>query len=129
MKSEYPVRLLCRTLQVAPSAYYAWQQRQRQPSARRVENTLLSAMVEELFLKSHQRYGSPRIQQALRQQGWWHGRNRIARLMRQQQLCARPRRRFRVVTTDSRHKHPIAPNRLAQGPAPQRPNQVWVADI
>ncbi len=129
MKAEYPVRLLCRTLQVAPSAYYEWQQRQRQPSARNVENAALSATVEELFLKSRKSYGSPRIQQALRQLGRRHGRNRIARLMRQQRLCARPRRRFRVVTTDSRHAHPIAPNRLAQGPAPQRPNQVWVADI
>jgi putative transposase len=129
MKAQYPVRMLCQTLQVAPSAYYEWQLRQRHPSARTLQNAALSATVEELFLKSRKCYGSPRIQQALRQLGRQHGRNRIARLMRQQKLCARPRRRFRVVTTDSRHGHPLAPNRLGQGPAPQRANQVWVADI
>ncbi len=129
MKAEYSVRTLCRALQVSPSAYYDWQHRQRQPSARALQNTELSATVEEIFLKSHKRYGSPRIAQQLRKLGRRHGRNRIARLMREQKFCARPRRCFRVVTTDSKHEHPIAPNRLAQAPAPQRPNQVWVADI
>ncbi len=129
MKAEYPVRTLCQTLAVSPSAYYDWQHRQRQPSARALQNAELSATVQDIFLQSRQRYGSPRIAQQLRILGRRHGRNRIARLMRQHQLCARPRRRFRVVTTDSKHEHPIAPNRLAQGPAPQGRNQVWVTDI
>ena len=58
-----------------------------------------------------------------------HGRNRIARLMRQQGLCGRAKGRFRVHTTDSNHDQPIAPNRLADLPAPSAPNQIWVADI
>ena len=57
------------------------------------------------------------------------GRNRIARLMRQQGLCGRQQRRFRVRTTESNHDQPIAPNRLTQAPPPDRPNQVWAADI
>ena len=129
MKNQYPVRQLCQALQVSPSAYYEWQERQIHPSARAQQETALSEDVKQIFQQSRQCYGSPRIQQALRRQGHRHGRNRIARLMRQQRLNARPRRRFRVATTDSRHEHPIAPNRLAETPAPQRPNQIWVADI
>jgi transposase InsO family protein len=44
-------------------------------------------------------------------------------------LCGRQKGRYRVQTTDSRHDHPIAPNLLAEMPPPQRPNEVWVADI
>ena len=49
--------------------------------------------------------------------------------MREAQLQGRTRRRFRVRTTDSNHAEPIAPNRLAQAPAPTQPNQAWVTDI
>jgi transposase InsO family protein len=49
--------------------------------------------------------------------------------MRQQGLCGRAKGRFRVHTTDSNHDQPIAPNRLADLPAPSAPNQIWVADI
>jgi len=48
--------------------------------------------------------------------------------MRQQQICGRQRRRYRVRTTDSNHDRPIAPNRLP-GLKVSRPNEVWVADI
>ena len=65
----------------------------------------------------------------LRQTGQRHGRNRISRLMREQELCGRQKKRYRVVTTDSRHEEPIAPNRLADAPAASRVNQIWVADI
>ena len=67
--------------------------------------------------------------EALQQSGQRHGRNRIARLMREQGLWGRPKRRFRVSATDSNHDQPIAPNRLAEAPVPQAPNQLWVADI
>jgi transposase InsO family protein len=61
--------------------------------------------------------------------GQRHGRNRIGRLMREQHICGRQKRRYRVVTTDSKHDQPIAPNRLPELPAPSGPNQTWLADI
>jgi len=82
-----------------------------------------------IHLESRQTYGSPRIQASLIRQGKRHGRNRIARLMRQERICGRQRRRYRVRTTDSNHDHPIAPNGLAEMSKPSRSNQVWVADI
>ena len=129
MKPDHPIRLLCQTLEVAPSGYYDWCQRQRQPAPRTQENQRLQDQIRHLHQASRKTYGAPRIQAQLRQDGWRCGRNRIARLMRQQALCGRSQRRYRVVTTDSRHDHPIAPNHLAQTPRPTRPNQTWVADI
>jgi len=129
MKPDHPIRLLCQTLEVAPSGYYDWCQRQRQPAPRTQENQRLQDQIRHLHQASRKTYGAPRIQAQLRQDGWRCGRNRIARLMRQQALCGRSQRRYRVVTTDSRHDHPIAPNHLAQAAVPTGPNQTWVADI
>lgn len=67
--------------------------------------------------------------QELRKEGRRHGRNRIARLMKQAGLCGRQKGRYRVQTTDSNHDQPIAPNRLAQAPKATVPNELWVADI
>jgi transposase InsO family protein len=129
MNSEYPTRLLCRTLNVSPSGYYDWQHRHAHPGRRNGENALLLQAIEQIHQNSRQTYGSPRIQQALLRSGRRHGRNRIARLMRQNNIHGRARRRYRVCTTDSRHDHPVAPNRLAASPPPDQPNQIWLADI
>jgi len=116
-------------LQVSPSGYYDWEQRQSRPSQRALKNVQLCRVIQQIHAASRQTYGSPRIQHKLAQLGYAHGRNRIARLMRQERLWGRVKRRFRVQTTDSNHDQPIAPNRLAQKPAPDRPNQIWVSDI
>jgi putative transposase len=129
MKTEYPLRALCATLEVSASGYYAWQQRQSRPSPRHQENQRLQRVIEQIHRESRKTYGSPRIQAQLRAGGQHHGRNRIGRLMRQAQICGRVRRRYRVTTTDSRHGEPIAPNRLATVPAASAPDRIWVADI
>lgn len=129
MKTQHPIRSLCEALEVSPSGYYDWVHRCLQPGPRAQENALLVAQITQIHRASRQTYGSPRIQQALVKAGRSHGRNRIARLMRQERLCGRAKGRFRVRTTDSNHDQPIAPNRLAQLPAPSAPNQIWVGDI
>ncbi len=129
MKTQHPIRSLCQALEVSPSGYYDWCHRQTQPGPRAREEAQLLEQIIRLHQESRQTYGSPRIQVQLRQAGHAHGRNRIARLMRQQGLCGRAKGRFRIPTTDSNHDQPIAPNRLADRPAPSAPNQVWVADI
>jgi len=129
MKTEHPIRSMCEAFEVSTSGYYDWVNRATQPGPRAQENVLLVAQITQIHLASRQTYGSPRIQQALVKAGRSHSRNRIARLMRQQGLCGRAKGRFRVQTTDSNHDQPIAPNRLAQLPAPSAPNQIWVGDI
>ena len=129
MKTEHPVRSLCEAFEVSTSGYYDWANRQTQPGLRAQENALLLIQITRIHLESRKTYGSPRIQQELLKAGCAHGRNRIARLMRQEQLSGRTKGRFKVCTTDSNHDQPIAPNRLAQLPAPTAPNQIWVGDI
>jgi transposase InsO family protein len=129
MKADYPVRMLCKALAVSPSGYYDWERRQSDPSPTKRHNAQLLVDIERVFLESRKTYGSLRIRKQLAIQGQRYGRNRIARLMRQKRLVGRPKRKYRVQTTDSNHPLPIAPNLLAERAAPQGPNQVWVADI
>ena len=129
MKKDHSIQLLCQVLEVSPSGYYDWQKRQQTPSARARQNQSLSQQIKTIHAKSRQTYGSPRVTDQLRKDGHQHGRNRIARLMKEQGLYGRQKRRYHVQTTDSNHDQPIAPNRLAQAPKPTAPNHIWVADI
>jgi putative transposase len=129
MRHHHTLLALCESVCVSSSGYYAWLRRQSTPSPRALENRALAEDIKILHARSRQTYGSPRIRQELLKEGRHHGRNRIARLMQAEGLCGRQRGRYRVLTTDSNHDHPIAPNRLAEVPAPSAPNQAWVADI
>ena len=129
MKAEHAIAHLCRAFEVSPSGYYAWSGRQEHPSQRQQLDQQLRNQISRIHAESRATYGSPRIQVKLREAGQRHGRNRIARLMREQELWGRQKKRYRVVTTDSRHDEPIAPNRLAEVPAAHCANQIWVADI
>lgn len=129
MKAEHAIYELCEAFEVSPSGYYDWCRRLEQPCQRQQQDQRLKAEISRIHERSRQTYGAPRVQRQLRGQGQRHGRNRIARLMREQGLCGRQKKRYRVLTTDSRHDEPIAPNRLAEAPVPSRPDQLWAADI
>lgn len=124
---RWPVRLMCRVLEVSASGYYAW--RSRPESARAAANRMLLADVRRLHAEHHGRYGSPRMHAALRAEGRTASRGRVARLMRCHGIRALAGRRFRPCTTDSRHYLPIAPNLLQQEFVAAAPNRVWLADI
>lgn len=123
----YPVRLMCRVLEVSTSGYYGW--RSRPESARSAANRHLLANVLRVHAGHHGRYGSPRVHAALRAEGRSASRGRVERLMRRYGIRALAGRRFRPCTTDSRHDLPIAPNLLKQAFSVSAPNRVWLADI
>lgn len=127
MKTQHPLAQLCAAFAVSRSGYHAW--RRAEPSARAQVDAVLSTEIEQVHTRHRGRYGARRIQHELRRQGRRHSRKRVRRLMRQQGLSGTQPRRFVPRTTDSAHAHPIAPNRLAQVPAPTGPNQIWVADL
>lgn len=129
MKADFSIGTLCQTLVVSPSGYYDWCTRQQRPGPRAQADHALLQQLQGLHQQSRHTYGSPRLQALLRRQGQRHGRNRIARLMRLGGLFGRPKRRYRIRTTDSRHAFAIAPNWLAQRPKPSAPNQMWAADV
>lgn len=125
-KAAFPVRLLCRTLQVSRAGFYAWQGRPPAPRARADER--LGLEITAIHAESRRRYGSPRVHAELADRGCRTSRKRVARLMRARGLAARRRRRFRV-TTHSRHPFPVAPNVLARQFDRPQPGRAWVTDI
>lgn len=124
-RREHPVRLMCRVLAVSPSGFYAW--RKRAPSAHAIADERLLLNVRVAFARNAGRYGSPRILRDLRDERIRVGKKRVARLMRQDGLVARPRHPRGVRTTDSAHALPIAPNLLDRqfDVNGVRLNQVW----
>ncbi|MGA8656260.1 MAG: IS3 family transposase [Chthoniobacterales bacterium] len=127
-QSCYSTAEMCLALEVSRSGLY--DHTYKNQSDRRQEDAVLAEQISLIFLQSRNTYGCRRIQQMLRRQGIQCGKNRICRLMEDQGLQAVQKRRFRPRTTQSRHAEPIAPNRLQELPeAPQRPNQVWTADL
>jgi transposase InsO family protein len=125
-KREFPIQRLCKVLDVSPSGYFAW--KNRPASRRQREDLVLLAHVRSAFSLSHETYGSPRMRHELREQGLAAGRQRVARLMRENGLRARQPRRFRR-TTDSQHAFPVAPNRLDQDFTAAALDEKWGADL
>jgi putative transposase len=124
-KAHYPIHKLCRWLAVTPSGFYAW--RQRPASARATRDRRLTVLVQASFDASHQRYGSPRIHEDLLEQDERVSRKRVIRLMQEQGLKARVRKRFKQ-TTMSDHDLPIAANLLDRQFTAAAPNRRWVGD-
>lgn len=124
---DYRVLELCEALEVSPSGYYAWAG--HQPGRRQEADQELSQKIQLVHAASRKTYGSPRITKTLRDQGVACGRKRVARLMKQNDIQGAQKARYKPRTTDSNHDLPISPNRLAELPAVERINQVWVGDI
>jgi hypothetical protein len=128
-RGEYPVRLMCRALEVSPAGFYAAQH--RPPSARAQQDQRLRLAIRTAHAASHRRSGAPMIRAELRAQGLRCARKRVARLMRLDGLRGTPPRRFRV-TTQSTHRLPIAANHLNRqfSVTMQRErDRVWAADL
>jgi putative transposase len=124
-RAGYPVTVLSRTLGVSRGGFYAWLAR---PESRRsAEDRRLAVLVRAAHDESRRTYGRPRVHVELAAQGERVGGKRVARLMRQEGLRARVRRRYRC-TTMSEHDQPIAPNLLARDFEAEAPNRRWVGD-
>lgn len=126
-RAEFPVGLMCRVLQVARSGFYAWYR--RKPSVRQQRQITLDAQIRQVHRESRAVYGSPRVHRELQSRGVSCCENTVAKRMRSGGIRAKTRRRFVVRTTDSRHDHPVAENKLARQFQQARPNQAWAADI
>ena len=102
-KASFPVTVLCKVLNVSRSGYYDW--RDRPPSVRARENAALTSKIREIYERSRETYGSPRIHAELRSLGVHCSRKRVARLMREEGLegCVRGRRK----RTTRRGKHAV----------------------
>jgi putative transposase len=126
-KDQWPVRLLCQTLEVSPAGYYAWRRRPR--SARQQRRDILVVEIRAIHAEIKARYGSPRIHAELCARGQDCCVNTVAKLMRDNDIAAKTARQFRCTTTDSDHDLPVADNLLDRQFHPSEANEVGLADI
>lgn len=125
-KHEFAVAVMCGVLAVSESGFYAW--RKRLTCRRKQEDAHLTQKIRQVFEEHHGRYGSPRIYRDVYEEGIKCSRKRVARLMREEALSARSKRR-RVITTKRDEKHPVAPNLLNRDFHAEEPDKKWASDI
>jgi putative transposase len=125
-KDCWPIVLMCRTLQVSITGYYAW--RDRPPSQRQQRRDALLVEIAAIHDEVKGRYGSPRVHAELVARGHGCCVNTVAEIMRQAGIKAKSARKFKH-TTDSNHSRPVADNVLDRQFDPSQANETWVADI
>jgi putative transposase len=125
-KASFPIHRMCDVLGVSQSGFFAW--RDRPACQRQRQDMIYLAHIRTAFALSNGTYGSPRMHRDLVDDGHRIGRHRTARLMRENGLVARQKRRFKR-TTDSEHAWPVAPNLLGQDFEAEQPDRKWGADI
>lgn len=124
-QGEFAIRNLCRMMQIHRSGYYAWL---KQPtSARQKEDDRLLGLIKQFWLESGCVYGYRKIHKDLRELGESSGKNRVARLMKQEGLKAQVG--YRNPRYKSGKVAVLAENHLKQDFNAQQPNQAWVTDI
>jgi len=124
--SGFEVRRMCRVLGVSRSGYYLYLRRGL--SRRHEENRRLVEKIKQIWHEVRGVYGSPRVTVELRAQGFVCGENRIARLMRENGIKARTKKKFRI-TTKSDHKLPIAEDLVQRDFSASQMNELWLSDI
>ena len=126
-RDSWPVVAMCRVLQVSRSGFFAWLKR---PASRRSKRQVeLIKKIRAAHQQNRELYGSPRVHRALLIDGQSVSRNTVARLMRQEKIRAKSRRKFVPKTTDSHHGHPVAQNILDRDFQAEAPDRKWLVDI
>jgi len=123
----YGLDELCRVLDVSESGYRSWM-RGGKPYRKRLTDMQMVALIQAIHAEFKGAYGSPRMVRELRSRGFPASKQRVERLMQENGIRAKHKRRFKV-TTDSKHNLPVAPNLLERNFTPTAPNQVWTSDI
>lgn len=126
-RTRYPVRVLCRVLEVSVSGFHAYLHRQAHPGPD--PDAAIRADLRTIHAGSRRTYGRPRLVQALRACAHAIGHKRVTRLMREEGLRGKVKGGFRPRTTDSRHAQPVAENLLDRQFAVGSPVPAWVGDI
>lgn len=127
MKHVYPIAVSCYVLQVSCSGYFRWR-RSGSKRSQRCSNELALAHIRAIHAEVKGEYGWPRMYKELRAKELRIGKERVRKLMASHGIRAKTKRKF-VVTTDSKHNLPIAPDLVQRRFTPQAPNQLLCGDI
>ncbi|WP_345328554.1 IS3 family transposase [Novipirellula rosea] len=127
-RDQWPIAVLCRTLEVTRAAYYQFVGRNVTTTEKK-ETQITQAIKRVQLERHHDAYGSPRMHRELLKRGFQCSRNTVAKYMRKAGIQANRRTKFRISTTDSNHNEPIANNLLEQKFSAETIDQVWLTDI
>ena len=117
---------MCEMLGVGRTSFYDWIK--AEPSARALEGRLLTKIIKEIFMENYGSYGVRRIRQTLMSLGFVGSRRRVGKLMKNECLVCKAKRKFKM-TTDSKHQLPVAENLLSRNFIATEPNQKQVGEI
>jgi putative transposase len=123
----YPLKIVCRVLEVSRSGYLAWRRRPQSAQAKRRKE--LAVKIAAVHQENRGAYGSPRVCQALLAKGQSVSENTVAKVMRQCGIRAKTKRKFVPCTTDANHNQPVADNLLDRQFEAELPNLKWAVDI
>jgi putative transposase len=118
---------MCAVLDVSIAGYRAWQKGGK-PHRKRLTDSQMLFHIQVIHAEVKEAYGSPRMVKELRSRGLPAGKDRVERLMQENGIYGKHKRKYKV-TTDSKHRLPVAPNLLNRQFKPELPNQAWVSDI
>nr|WP_245544966.1 IS3 family transposase [Lentibacillus jeotgali] len=125
-RHEFRVAKMCEVLGVWKSGYYDWRVRSKSNQEKRKEK--LTAQVKRVYIESYRRYGSPKITEILKQEGWDVSQKTVTRIMKENGLRSKTVKKYKA-TTNSKHSYPVYPNLLNQNFHVDHPGEVWVSDI
>src|SRR5690606_30847941 len=128
MKGCWPIRAMCRVLDVSESGYYSWQAAGGVPRGRRLPDEPLLVHIRAIHREEKGEYGWPRIHQELQRRGLRVGKERVRRLMKTHGSHARSKRKC-VYTTDSGQAVLLAAGPVQRQCKPPAPDQIWCGDI
>lgn len=126
-EQKYPIKTMCRVLLASRAGYYSW--RKGRVTQRQIRQDDLLAKIKKIYEDSRGNYGSPRILRELRKEGIVVNHKTVEELMKKNGIQAKRRKKFKPITTDSKHNLPVAENLLNREFDGTKSNQAWVGDI
>jgi transposase InsO family protein len=131
MRGRWPITLMCEVLEISPSGYFGWEAAGRRTGGgprRGHSDEALLAHIRAIHQELHGEYGWPRMHKELLARGLRVGKERVRLVMQRHGIRAKGKRKF-VVTTDSKHNLPVAPDLVQRQFNPPAPNMLWAGDI
>jgi len=123
----FPIEKMAKVFKVSRAGYYRYINKKE--SLNMKKNKELTKKIKLIFETNRATYGSPRIHAILKKQGEHCSRKRVSKIMKQNQIQAKTRKKWKPAAKTSRDTLKIAPNLLNQNFSTTRQNTVWVLDI